>query len=93
MKHRRLKPYIRRMKNSDKARDLRTAIRLEFFKLMREVEGKKRWGYVLVQHGAGGVIAVAKSKAAVKDSIVVVGLGMKRFKAWQREVKRSARKR
>lgn len=56
-------PYIRRQKPSDKADDLRTAIRLSAFNL----QNRKGWG--MVQHGfRGPVLAVAGSKRELLES-------------------------
>ena len=84
-KHKRYRPYVRRMKPGDKADDFRTAICLEFY---REI---KRKAWVLAQHGfPGRVIGVDSSKRALMQSPLVVAVGRKTFKQWARDTQRYA---
>jgi hypothetical protein len=57
LKHIKNRPYIRRVRVTDKADDFRTAIRLAFYSEI------KKTGFVLAQRGQKDVvIAVAKTK-------------------------------
>lgn len=85
-----LKPYIRVTKPSDldgaKANDLSVAIMMGII----ESEGCK--SYVLVQRGAKGIIAIARSRKELKDRIALVGLGISTFKEWANLIKKQCRR-
>lgn len=84
-KHKKYRPYVRRLKPNDKADDFRTAIRLEIY---RQVGWS---GWVLAQHGfPGRVIGVERDKADLMRSPFPVMLGQKTFKQWARDVQRHA---
>lgn len=84
-KHKKYRPYVRRLKPSDKADDFRTALRLAFY---REVGWK---GWVIAQHGFPGVVtAVDRSKRDLMRSPFVVYLGKKTFRQWARDFQRHA---
>ena len=81
-RHQRFKPYIRRQRPSDKAEDLRTALRLG---ILPELSPKT---YVLVQRGCPGVLAVGLSRREVQRSILSVTMKQKTFRRWQMDIKR-----
>lgn len=84
-KHKKFRPYIRRMKPSDKADDFRTALRLALY---RDVGWS---GWVMAQHGfPGRVTAVERDKSDLKRSPLAVYVGAKTFKQWARDVQRYA---
>lgn len=77
-------PYIRRMRPTDRADDLRTAMRLAFY-------SGRTTAFVLVQRGfPHSVLAVGKSRRDIQQSILVVMMGRKKFKQWARDVKHKA---
>lgn len=72
------KPYIRRLKPTDKSESMRTCVRMAYY----NITGKK--AFALVQHGFPDlVIEVGSSKQEIKKSILMGGT----FKQWQRRVK------
>lgn len=83
--HKKYRPYIRRMKPSDKSDDFWTAIRLELYR-------SADWsGWVLVQHGFPGVVmAVDRCKRDLMHSPFPVLAGSKTFKQWARDFQRHA---
>jgi len=84
-KHKKFRPYIRRLKPSDRADDWRTALRLAVYQM-------RNWnGWVMVQHGfPGRVMAVGESKQELLRSPFSVLSGRYSFKQWAREVQRHA---
>jgi len=79
-KHKKYRPYVRRMKAADKADDFRTTIQLAFHRMIK----KPSW--VLAQHGfPGRVMAVEFSKRDLMRSPLPVAVGAKTFKQWARE--------
>lgn len=81
MHHRKGKPYIRRAHAADKSESIRVAFRMAY---LQEMYGDY---YVLVQHGFHNfVLAAARTKEELRQSILVVGMGRSTFKQWQREI-------
>lgn len=80
-KHKKYRPYIRRLKPSDKADDFRTAVRLALY---RQVGWS---GWVMAQYGFPGVvIAVDRNRRDLMRSPLAVWVGDKTFKQWARGV-------
>lgn len=86
-KHKKFRPYVRRLKPSDKADDFRTAVRLAVYR-------EAGWtGWVMVQHGfPGRVMGVERSKRDLMRSPLPVLVGAKTFKQWARDAQRYAAK-
>lgn len=80
-----LKPYIRRLRKTDKEMDFRTAVRLA----AAETMGYK---YVLVQRGVSGVLDVDKSKQKIKNKLIGVKKS-KDFDVWANQVKKKCQER
>lgn len=84
-KHKKYRPYIRRLKPSDKADDFRTDMCLA----LHRVTGWSGW--VIAQHGfPGRVIAVERFKKDLVRTPLPVYFGDKTFKQWARGVQRYA---
>ena len=75
-----LKPYLRRLRNTDTSESLREAIRLS----LAEEYGFK---FVMIQRGSKSVISVGKSKQDLKRQIFTVRRN-KDFEKWANRVKK-----
>lgn len=80
-----LKPYIRKMKKTDQADNIRMAIELAYY-------SKKPKAYVFVQRGTNTVIAVDTCRANLIERIVGVQKG-KDFNKWCNYVKKKVQRR
>jgi len=77
------------MRGDEKANDLRTAMRLAFYRIIRE-DGYS--AFVMVQHGfPKTAMAVGNSKQQIRDSIFVVWANRVSFGQWSRSIKRRAK--
>lgn len=84
-KHKKFRPYVRRLKPGDKSDDFRTAVQLALFRAVG-------WsGWVIAQHGFPGVVtAVERTKGEIMRKPFQVMLGQKTFKEWARDFQRYA---
>lgn len=79
MKHRKFKPYIRRLSSKDKTESMVMAYRIAYYNVMNKP------AFVLVQHGfRNQVIEIDDTKERLKNRLLLGGP----FKHWQKRIKK-----
>jgi hypothetical protein len=88
LKHTKFRPYIRRLKGHEEAKDLLTSIQLSFYKKLIN-EGELKKAYILTQRGfSNHVLAISSSKQELIEKALHKSVHTD-FGTWAKELQTS----